>query len=234
MDHHVVTLLGVAPDDFFVWLSKLKTMAEEEQQRNPYRPQSPPLQVLRIDPHHIPLPGRREGRIYQGLYIVPPGPSAPFGHPVVVFSLQPQTADRLRTVLGYLLPGFPLDSAEIVWLLEQRFPHVPRLYPLVPGQRVELDLVHADRDPDEHWIARPGQQGKQKGGAPVLVCNLWLRSQLEALPDLRKNGHLYKEWVQRYSKERGYMPSDSRKSFRESVRARIKEIQWRRGDELAA
>lgn len=63
-----------------------------------------------------------------------------------------------------------------------------------------------------------GRRTPSPRGAPVIGPNLWLENQLRRVRDPADANLLYEGWLQRYYRDRGRIPEDPKRAFRQAVR----------------
>lgn len=234
MLHPTAILLDVDEQRLSAWLHSLVALAANEQLLNPLRPQCPPLSVCRVEPHYLPLFVRHPEASYWGLYTQPPGPSAPFGRPLLLAAGRLQASGRLH-ILVYRYPEFPLEADEVLWLMEQSFPRVFRRWSVLldmdlPGPEGQMPTSAADAGDvgDLEPVQAPDNMpAPRRAGAPSLECNRWLKEQIAQLPNPLCYHPLMAEWLHRYQVERGRAPVDKRGSFRAAAKSALIDLRRR-------
>jgi len=242
MPPHVI-ITDVTFDDLFAWLPDLVTHAHHELALHPRRPQPFAMLPYKVPMHELFIFARYLATWYIGIYETLPDTSPPFGTPLMLIAGNLQDA---APVPGELTLGlwrdrrFPLDLAEIAWLLEERFPSRPApASPLAhfvrPGDlkgagqlrhRMDADAV-AHRSPADGvpppFTADIASAARRPAGA-MIPSTAWLVDQISLQPDAFDAEPLYQEWMERYQVHAGLYPRDSARSFERALDSAYKHL----------
>jgi hypothetical protein len=252
MAPHVI-LCGTAPDDLLAWLPVCIQRAQQELSLHPGRPQ--PAAMV---PHLVPLQqlyffARELGTWFLGIYEALPDDDPPFGSPLLLLygGLRDYAAGTNEVALRiWRHPRFPLELAEVAWLLESRFPSRPApdsplalygrpadlasLCGAPPGNRQPPAPPAAER-PAEAAAELRGEPSPAAGHRPPLLpagprrdstlpSTLWLTEQIAALPEPVDPEPLYQDWARRYEACVGLIPRDSARSFNRALDTAFKHL----------
>jgi hypothetical protein len=190
------------------------------------------LSVLKVEPQMLPLGINPPATVsIWGIYSQAPIMDDPIGDRLLgaTVELCPGCGDSQcngnREIILHLTqtPAFPLPAADVNWYIYKRFGMEREAEACIPKP---FQLLYRLCN---YWNAEQEANNAQLGllrgpGAPQLQANANLLEKMRALPDPRRYTHLREGWKEDYLAEKGKLPVNWEKRFRQAAEHCIHQI----------